>query len=101
MSQVIGVAQASLTDEEIHNRLVLIHAVYTPKKKVINEIIEVGIDKVKVKSNRTGAEDPTITFNAIRNDKGPTNRSRVILAFRQILGLKSALDRANQKKKPR
>jgi hypothetical protein len=72
--------------EEIHRRLTLVSAIWTPTRKYKNSILSVQPDRVTVRSSQEGSQDRDILFQDILDGTTPRN-SRIIRSFRQILGL--------------
>jgi putative zinc finger/helix-turn-helix YgiT family protein len=80
-----GTSETTMNFAEIHRRLSLIAVIHTPTGLYQNEIQSVGADSVTVRSNKPGSHSREIPYRDILH--GNTTNGRIIVSFRQVLGL--------------
>jgi hypothetical protein len=77
---------ATMTDNEMADRLRLVAAVVTPSQGVRNDVMEVGTDHVVVRSARTG-QLRKIPFRDIRNAANVSTNGVIVGVLARVLGL--------------
>jgi hypothetical protein len=80
-----------MTDKEIADRLRLVAAVVTPSQGIRNDIIEVGTDRVVVRSARTG-KLREIPYRDLRNAANVAANGVIVGVLARILGLDHGLE---------